>query len=100
MQGLAEELGEADEGEEAAEGEEGVRFPDACDVQEAEGGEKDKGAEPCGKAVATKSEPTVKKGDERDTGERGAEPGGELRHTEEFVEEGGNPKGEGRFLEP
>jgi hypothetical protein len=97
---LAEELGEADEGEAGAEGEKGVGFADSGDVEKSEGGEEDEGAEPGGKAVATKSEPAVKEGDEGDAGERGAEAGGELGDTEELVEESGDPEGERRLFEP
>ncbi len=45
---FAEEVGEADDGKEGAEGEERVGFPDAGDVEEAEGREEDEGGEPGG----------------------------------------------------
>jgi len=38
--------------------------------------------------------------DEGDAGESGAEAGREFRDTEELVDEGGDPEGEGRFFEP
>jgi hypothetical protein len=94
------EFGEADEGEGDAEGEEDVHFSDACDVEEAGGGEEDEGGEPGGEAGVTKGEPEVEQAAEGDAGERGAEASGELEYAEELEEEGGDPEHEGRLFEP
>ncbi len=47
-------------------------------MEEAEGGEEDDGGEPGGEGVSCAEEPSVKAGYDGDSGERGAQAGGEF----------------------